>query len=133
MNFASVSWLGAVLAAVAFFALGGVWYGPLFGKTWMRLSGVTDAQVQASNMITIFAGTLLLELVGAIGLAAVIGPDAGVAAGAGVGAVVGVLVVAAALAVQALYERRPPMLWVLNAGYNAVGFAVMGAIIGAFQ
>jgi hypothetical protein len=46
---------------------------------------------------------------------------------------VGVLVVATTLAIQSLYERKPLGLWALNAGYNVIGFAVMGLIIGALQ
>jgi hypothetical protein len=28
------------------FVLGGLWYGPLFAKTWMRLVGVTEATLR---------------------------------------------------------------------------------------
>ena len=30
------------LAALAFFAVGAVWYGALFGKAWRQLVGITD-------------------------------------------------------------------------------------------
>ena len=35
--------LATLLATVMGFVFGGLWYGPLFGKTWMRLVGVTEA------------------------------------------------------------------------------------------
>lgn len=37
-----VSLLATLLATVLSFVLGGLWYGPLFGKTWMRLVGMTE-------------------------------------------------------------------------------------------
>jgi hypothetical protein len=133
MDFTAISWLGVLLAAVAFFAVGAVWYGLLFSRPWMRLSGVTEEQARGSNLPLTFGTTALLGLVAAIGLAALLGPDATVASGLGVGLGVGVLIVAPALLIQSLYERKPLALWVLNAGYNVVGFAVLGLIIGALQ
>jgi hypothetical protein len=37
MNFASVNFLAILAAAVANLLLGFLWYGPLFGKPWMKL------------------------------------------------------------------------------------------------
>jgi hypothetical protein len=133
MDFTAISWLGVLLAAVAFFAVGAVWYGLLFSKPWARLSGVTEEEARGSNLPLIYGTTALLGLVSAIGLAALLGPDATVASGLGAGLGVGVLIVGPALLIQSLYERKPLTLWALNAGYNAVGFAVMGLVIGALQ
>lgn len=33
----SVSWLGILLAVAAAMAIGSIWYGPIFGKKWMKL------------------------------------------------------------------------------------------------
>lgn len=133
MDFGAINWLAVVLAAVAFFALGAVWYGALFSKPWIRASGVDPDEPSGTPAPLLFGGTLVLEFVAAIGLAAVIGADAGVATGVWTGAAVGVLFVVTALIVNALYEGRPHLLWVLNGGYNVVGFVAMGAIIGALQ
>lgn len=133
MDFGAINWLAVVLAAVAFFALGAVWYGALFSKPWIRASGVNPDEPGGTPAPVLFGGTLVLEFVAAIGLAAVIGADAGMATGVWTGAAVGVLFVVTALIVNALYEDRPHLLWVLNGGYNVVGFVAMGAIIGALQ
>lgn len=120
--------VGVVLAAVAFFAVGALWYGVLFSRQWMRLTGVTESQARQSNLPLIYGVSAVLGLVAAIGLAAIIG-----AASAGSGLGVGALVVAPVLAVQVLYDRRPLTLWALNAGYYVLGFAAMGLILGALQ
>lgn len=133
MDFSALSWLGALVAGAAFFAVGGLWYGPLFGKQWMAATGVTEEQARESNLPMIFGGTLVLEVIAAVGLAAVIGADATLGSGLGTGLVVAVLIVVPVLGVLGLYERKGPTLWALNAGYNLLGFAIMGAIIGAFQ
>lgn len=133
MDFGTVSWIAAILAGVGFFAVGGVWYGPLFGDRWMAAAGISQDEARQSNLPAIFGGTLVLEVIAAIGLAALIGADATVAAGLGVGLVVGLIIVLPALTVLSLFERKPTTLWLLNAGYNVIGFTVMGAIIGALQ
>jgi hypothetical protein len=133
MEFSAISWLGVVLAAIAFFGVGAMWYGALFARPWMRLSGVTEEQARSSNLVLIFGTTGVLGLVAAIGLAAVIGADSSAGAGLGIGLAVGALVVAPVLGIQSLYDRKTVALWALNAGYNLVGFAIMGIVIGAFQ
>ncbi len=46
---ANVHWLAVLIAPLLGFLLGGLWYGPLFGKAWMRASGVSEEQARASN------------------------------------------------------------------------------------
>lgn len=133
MEFDVISWVGVVIATVVFFGIGGVYYGPLFGKTWMEAAGMTEEQAGESNLPLIFTGTLLLEFLAAIGLAAILGADASVGEGAWLGSLVAVLLVIPSIAVLALYERSKPTLVALNAGYNLIGFVAMGAIIGWAQ
>ena len=133
MELSAISWVAVILGGIAFFLIGGIWYGPLFGKLWMRETGMTEERARESNLPLIFGSTFVLETIGAIGLAAVLGKDVSVAGGLVGGLLVGLLIVATSLAVQVIYERRSSTLWALNAGYNVIGFAAMGAIIGAFQ
>jgi hypothetical protein len=40
-----LNWLGVILATIVYFALGGLWYSPVFlGKPWMAASGMTEPQ-----------------------------------------------------------------------------------------
>ena len=133
MEFSAISWLGVVLAAIAFFGVGAMWYGALFARPWMRLSGVTEEQARSSNLVLVFGTTAVLGVVAAIGLAAVIGEDSSAGAGLATGLGLGAIVVAPVLGIQSLYDRKALALWLLNAGYNLAGFAVMGPVIGALQ
>jgi uncharacterized protein DUF1761 len=133
VEFSEISWLGVVLAAIAFFGVGAMWYGALFARPWMRLSGVTEEQARSSNLVMLFGTTAVLGVVAAIGLAAIIGPDSSAGEGLGIGAGVGLVLVAPVLGIQSLYDRKKVALWALNAGYNLAGFAVMGLVIGALQ
>jgi len=126
-----INWLGVLLAALATFAVGGLWYSVLFAKAWQREAGVTDEQLK-NGTVRVFVGSFLLALVMAVVLAAFIG-DAGAGFGTLAGLAAGVAWVAAALGINYLFERRSLTLFAINASYNVVAFTAMGAIIGALQ
>lgn len=43
-------WLAFVVALIPF-VVGAIWYGPLFGKTWQGLVGLSDEKIQSANML----------------------------------------------------------------------------------
>lgn len=133
MDFSAVSWLGVVVAGFAFFAIGGVWYGPLFADRWQRASGVTEEIARASNLPLVFISTFVMELIAALGIALVVGADATPVEGMLTGLLLNLLLVLPVLGVLSVFERKSWDLWWLNAGYNLIGFLAMGAVIGAFQ
>uniref|UniRef100_UPI0013D3226F DUF1761 family protein n=2 Tax=Pseudomonadota TaxID=1224 RepID=UPI0013D3226F len=46
-----IHWLAILAAAAAGFAVGGIWYGPLFGKAWAKARGLSDEQLKSgANM-----------------------------------------------------------------------------------
>lgn len=126
--------IAVVVAALSGFAVGGVWYGPLFGRSWMVASGLTaeDLQRNASPLRT-YGTAFVANFVGAWVLASVLGTDATPMDGAFVGGVIGLAWVATALATIYAFERRGPLLLMINAGYQIVALAVTGAIIGLLQ
>lgn len=127
----SISWLGVAVAAVSAFVVGGLWYSVLLATPWQRAAGVTDEQLK-SGAPRVFLVSFLLSIVMALVLAAFVGP-AGPAFGALAGLAVGVGWVATSFGMVALFERRPAAHWAINAGYAAVAYTAMGAIVGAFQ
>ena len=133
MAFGSINWLAILVAAVATFVLGGLWYGPLFGKQWLRASGITEAQANAGNKALIFGVSFVLQFVAAFVLDMFIGPAGTLAFGIAAGAAVGLFWVATAFGVVYLFEQRPLAHWAVNAGYHIVGYTIMGAILGAWN
>ena len=56
-----VSLLATLLATVLSFVPGGLWYGPLFAKTWMRLIGVSEATLREGfNPVKTYGVTFVL-------------------------------------------------------------------------
>ena len=129
----NVSLVGIIVAALAFFVLGGVWYTVLFGKLWRAEMGISEEEAAGmSPNPVMFVWSVLVAVVIAITLAKLIGETSvehGFKVGLGVGAGIG----AAILAQNYVYESRSVRFFAINAGYVITGLAAMGTIIGAFQ
>ena len=125
----------AILAAAgSTFVLGGVWYSPiLFARAWMEGAGLSEEQVKAGNLARIFGGSLALSVIMAANLAAFLAGPPDVVWGITAGLLAGVGWVSMALGVIYLFEQRPLKLFLVNAGYQVVSFAIMGAILGAWK
>lgn len=131
---ASINYWAVLVAAVASFVLGGLWYSPLlFHRPWAQATGVSEAQLQGSHMGLIFGVSFVLQLIAAFVLAMFLGPTADLAFGVAAGAMVGIAWVATAFGVVYLFERRPMQLFWVNAGYQMAAYPLMGAILGAWH
>lgn len=66
-----VGYLGVLAAGVASMVVGYLWYGPLFGKTWMRLSG--SKMGSGDNMMSLYGMQYVASVVTAYVLAVFLG------------------------------------------------------------
>ena len=130
-----LNWLAVVVAAVSAFVLGGLWYSPfLFGRAWMAVNNLNEADLAKSNMGKIFGLSFLFELIMAANLAAFLAePKTTAAWGATAGFLAGSGWVTVTIATIALFERRSWKYVLINGGYMTVSFVVMGLIIGAWR
>lgn len=132
MDPASIDYPAVVAAAVATFAVGGTWYSPLlFGRRWQALVAKSDDEL-AEGPLRVFGGAFLLELVMVLNLAFFLGPDPGLAFAVGASFAAGFGWVALGMGVTYLFERRPLGLWLIDGGYHAVAFTLVGVILGAW-
>lgn len=129
---ADVNYLAVVVAAIATFILGGLWYAPfLFGNAWKRVNGFTDADLAKRSMPATFGAAFILQLISALVLAFFVGQEATAHYGALFGAHVGLAWVLTSFGVTYAFEGRPLSLLMINGGYHVVSFVVMGTILGA--
>jgi hypothetical protein len=131
-HFSSINWLAVLVAALSGFAIGGLWYGPLFQKPWMRLSGMTHAKGAQVSPVFTFGLAYVLNVIAAIGLCLIIGPSHNWLLGLHAGLAAGFFFAATAIGVIYLFEQKPLQLFLINAVYQIVNFAAMGAVLGAW-
>lgn len=129
-----INWIGAVVAGIAGFVLGGLWYSPLlFSKRWQAETGV-GARVPIRYPFAVpMAASIAIAILGAIVLSALIGPAGGVKAGVILGAAIGFLCVAPAIKMNGLFGQHSPALITIQALYPALQFTLMGAILGLWN
>ena len=128
-NYAAV-----VVAAVAYWILGGLWFGVLFAKPWMLLEGVTEAQAKSMNPVLPYVVSFLLNLLIAYSLAQVCNwRNANtIGRGASVGVLLWIGFIGPITFTTYMYEMRPKELFAINQFYPLFGLVLMGAIIGAW-
>ncbi len=123
-----------LVAALASFLLGGLWYSPvLFGKVWQREAGLSDEELERGSPARIFGLSFLLALTAAWVFAMFLGPAPKLAYALGAGFAAGLCWVAAAFAVNDLFERRSFKLWAINAGYHTLVFTLYGLVFGLWH
>jgi len=128
---ADVNWLAVVVATVAAFLLGGLWYSKsLFGNAWMQEVGLTEDAVKTANMTKTFGGTIILQIIAAIALSALLGAQSTWQSGLHTGLWIGLFWIATSYGITYLFEQRSVRLFLINAGYYVVMYAIMGTIIG---
>lgn len=135
MDLGAINWMAVVASAISAFVLGGVWYGPIFGKAWQRYEGLSDEELQNGHMPMIFGGAFVLNLVMANTLALLLQlhPTPALVSGLTVGGLLGLTLIASSYGISYLFGRKPLALWFIDAGYMVVFMALMGAILGAWR
>ncbi|MEM1232291.1 MAG: DUF1761 domain-containing protein [Pseudomonadota bacterium] len=128
-----INLLAVAAAALSAFLLGGLWYGPLFGRRWLAACGVSEDALSGRSMGRVFGLAAVLSLIAAANLAAFLGPEADLTFGLFAGFAAGFGWVAAFLGIIYLFEARPLSLWLINGGYATVALTIMGAILGAMR
>lgn len=132
-----VNLVAVVVAAVASMVLGFLWFGPLFGKPWMKRMGFTQKDVDRQKRKGM-ATTYFMGFIGALVTSYVLAHfvfytgSVDAVSGAVTGFWIWLGFVATVLLGMVLWEGKPLALYFLNAGYYLVNLAVMGAILAAW-
>ena len=128
-----VSPVAILVGTLLGFVLGALWYGPVFGKAWMAENGFTAGTIKADfNPLKLYGSTFVLGLLASyvFGLAVGPGPDLLYAVGAGLAA--GVFWIGTSFATSYLFEKKSLRHFLINAGYHALQFGLIGLAFGLF-
>lgn len=130
--------LGAVIVAVA---LGMVWYGPLFGRQWMRTVGISHEEMERAKekgmqgmwrtYALMILGTLVMAYVLAHVLAYAMAFTGEEGTEAGISGAISIWIgfVAPVIMGNVLWDGRPWKYWFIVSGYYLVSLILMGVIL----
>ena len=131
INHAAV-WVSVVVLSI----LGFLWYGPIFGESWMGMVGLTMEAAEANppgagTWVTNFIATIIPVYVMAY-LYSKLGVSS-LVEGAIWGLIIGFSFVHLSDMTGNMFAQRPYGLAWITGGYSMVSLAIAGAILGAWR
>ncbi len=135
----TINYLAVLVAAITSMIVGYLWYGPLFGRQWRHLMGMTKEAMSQKSMtqtytimfisVLVMAGVLAHNLVFGSAFLNLSGVTAGIQVGFWnwLGFVVPVSLG------TVLWDKKPWKLWFIDAGYYLVVMVKMGIILALWQ
>ncbi len=126
-----VNYVAVGAAAVSAMVVGGLWYGPLFGKPWMKLVGISKDDVKKSEMPKLYGIMFLGAIIEAYILSMFIhyAGAVGLFNGAKTGFWAWLGFVGPVMLGNYMFSKKPLNLFGIDAGYALVNLLVMGAVI----
>lgn len=118
-----------VAATVAFWLVGAMWYGVLFGKLWQRETGMTEAP-SGSRMALVMGLTLAFEMLVVVTLAHLVArtnpaPHVVLMMAAGFA----LTIMTPAIGINYLHQRKSLTLFLIDAGHFLAGMLAAGALL----
>jgi hypothetical protein len=123
-----ISWIAVIASTVTAFVLGGLWYGPLLSKPWMREMGVGRDFKPRHARSVLFGLAITLDFVAAVVFGAFVGQRPALGPALGTGAAIGLAWVTPSMLIAYLFAGRSLTLAAIDAGYVVVQFILFGAI-----
>ena len=137
-----INYLAVLVATFSSVVLGSLWYGPIFGKPWMKMMGFKkqdmDAMAKkevAKSYVLMMLGSLVMAFVLAHSLifASAYLQIEGISAGLMAGLWNWLGFVAPTTMGSVLWEGKPWKLWMINSGFYLVSLSVMGVILAVWS
>jgi len=129
-----INWLAVLVAAVAYFVLGALWYSKaLFGTKWAQLTKLDMNNPDLKKgMGGMMISTFVLILVVCFALEILIVKinfEQEFSYGIKLGLLTGLAFATTAVSITYVYERKPTNLYLINTGYHVVGHVIAAIIL----
>lgn len=127
-----INFTAVAVAATTTFAIGGIWYSQsVFGGIWGRESGlISRLDKKGRHPAFVFGFSYALAFVAATVVARLIGPNPGVEHAVRRSVALGFGIAATSFGINYLFGNRSFKLWLVDAGYHVLQFALIGAVLG---
>ena len=134
--FSNINWLAVIVAGLAYFMLGAIWYSFIFKNAWLKAANVNvnDPNMKG-GVAQIMLTSLILMIIASLGIALIlskISPQTTMT-GVKVGLLAGLCFSVTGISISYLYEKRPLALHLINGAYNTVGCVIAGIILAVWK
>lgn len=131
----TVNYLAVLVATIAGFATGAIWYTALFGRLWLKATGITPEDMSGKGMSAMpFIVSIVSNALMAWVLAVILTRFGTVTIGNGIcaGAMAWLGFVVTTIATNNAFPGRPWSLTAIDAGHWLAVLLVQGLVIGFF-
>lgn len=129
-----INWLAAIVAGLAGFGVGGLWYSPfLFAPAWTKMMPFDPKAPGGYPMAVAMGGAAALSVIAAIIFAIFLGPSPSFGYAVGAGLACGIGWIGTSIFTNGLFQRAPLELMLINTGNHVVQFLVFGIILGLWH
>jgi UDP-N-acetylmuramyl pentapeptide phosphotransferase/UDP-N-acetylglucosamine-1-phosphate transferase len=132
-----VNLLAVIVCAVLSMVIGSLWYGPLFGKKWMKLLSFTKEEIEKGKKEMpktygmMFVGSIVTSFVLAVVIS--MAPEPSVMTGITGAFWLWLGFIVAPKLSEVLFEKKAWELFYIECGYYLVFLAVAGGILGSWM
>jgi hypothetical protein len=128
----NINFVAVALAAMTTFVVGGVWYSQsVFGGIWGRESGLIGRlDKKGRHPAFVFISSYILAFIAAAVVSKLVGPNPGLEHAIKRAIAVGFGIAATSFGINYLFGNRSFKLWLVDAGYHVIQFALIGAVLG---
>ncbi len=115
-------WLATIVAAVAYWVIGAIWYGVL-GKRWMTAAGLTKEKIDASSKM-VYLYTFILELLIVMAMSMFGANNLEIGDAIELGLIVGLVFSGFTTWIHYMYTSQKSDLYWIDAGYTTIASIV---------
>jgi hypothetical protein len=133
-----LNWLAVAVSAIVYFCLGAVWFGPLFGKMWMKGHGITQPTEEEKKKMNIgmmmgmsFVKTCTMTILTAY-IVMIINYNGNMITALKIGAVLGGIA-SFPIGINYLFMKKPFSIWLVDGGYHACGVIISSVILSVWR
>ena len=131
-----IQWLHVLVAAIAYFMLGAIWYSALFKNQWIKHSGVdTNAEGAKTGMAGIMVTSFVLMFICSLGIDILVTKLQiwSLIPAIKLGLLTGICFCMSAISISYIYEKKPLGLHLINGGYNLLGCIIAAIILAVWH
>lgn len=128
-----INWLAAIVAGLAGFGVGAVWYSLLFRNAWAKLMPFDPMSPGGYPAPVAMGGAAILSVIAAIIFAIFLGPNPSFSFAVGAGLACGIGWIGTSIFTNGLFQRAPIELMLINTGNHVAQFLVFGIILGLWK
>ena len=140
MTFSGLNYVGVLVAILASFISGAIWFGPkTFYPVWMKARGNKSGVLENPKPVVLFGGTFVAICIQTLTLGMIItslqahNPNISIVDGAVIGLALGLGVGAFASLSHRLFGGEGFKVWVIETANDVINMTIAGAIIAFFN